>query len=42
VRSLHWEKADRIVERCTIIVTSANDLTKDIHFRMPVILDPAA
>ena len=37
----HWEKEDTVVESCTIIVTNANDLTKDIHDRMPVILDPA-
>ena len=29
-----------MVESCTIIVTNANNLTKDIHDRMPVILDP--
>jgi putative SOS response-associated peptidase YedK len=37
----HWEKDDKVVESCTIIVTDANELTKDIHGRMPVILDPA-
>ena len=36
-----WERDDRIVESCTIIVTEANVLTRDIHDRMPVILDPA-
>ena len=36
----HWEKGGKVVESCTIIVTNANDLTKDIHDRMPVILDP--
>jgi putative SOS response-associated peptidase YedK len=36
----HWEKEDKVVESCTIIVTDANELTKDIHGRMPVILDP--
>ena len=36
----HWEKEGKVVESCTIIVTNANDLTKDIHDRMPVILDP--
>lgn len=35
----HWEKDDRVIESCTIIVTDANDLTRDIHGRMPVILD---
>lgn len=28
-----------MIESCTIIVTDANDLTRDIHGRMPVILD---
>ncbi len=32
---------DDIVESCTIITTSANELTKKIHDRMPVILDDA-
>lgn len=36
-----WEGSEKVVESCTIIVTDANDLTKDIHGRMPVILDPA-
>ncbi|QXP89618.1 SOS response-associated peptidase [Methylococcus capsulatus] len=30
------------VESCSIIVTDANALTRPIHDRMPVILDPAA
>jgi putative SOS response-associated peptidase YedK len=33
-----WEKDNRAVESCTIIVTEANDLMKPIHDRMPVIL----
>lgn len=36
-----WERAEKVIESCTIIITSANDLTRDIHDRMPVILDPA-
>lgn len=36
-----WEKQDKVIESCTIIVTNANDLTGYIHERMPVILDPA-
>ena len=36
-----WERPEKVVESCTIIVTNANDLTRDIHDRMPVILDPA-
>ncbi len=34
-----WRGGDDIVESCTIITTSANELTKQIHDRMPVILD---
>ena len=26
----HWEKDDKVMESCTIIVTDANELTKDI------------
>jgi len=41
-----WERwqapgADPI-QSCTIITTTPNDLVKDIHNRMPVILDPQA
>jgi putative SOS response-associated peptidase YedK len=36
-----WERDARIVESCTIIVTEANELSRDIHDRIPVILDPA-
>lgn len=36
-----WEKGDKMIESCTIIVTDANKLTRYIHDRMPVILDPA-
>ena len=36
-----WEKGDKAIESCTIIVTDANGLTRYIHDRMPVILDPA-
>jgi putative SOS response-associated peptidase YedK len=36
-----WERPEKVVESCTIIVTSANELTRDIHDRMPVILEPA-
>lgn len=35
----HWE-GDGVIESCTIITTEANDATKQIHGRMPVILDP--
>jgi putative SOS response-associated peptidase YedK len=33
-----WERGETAVEPCTIIVTEANDLTRPIHDRMPVIL----
>ncbi|GIW94550.1 MAG: DUF159 family protein [Pirellulaceae bacterium] len=35
-----WEKGDEPVESCTIITTDANRLTRSIHDRMPVILEP--
>ena len=34
----HGEEEE--IESCTIIVTDANDLVRDIHDRMPVILSP--
>ena len=33
-----WEKDDNKLYSCTIVTTSANDLVRDIHDRMPVIL----
>jgi len=40
-----WERwtspEDEELESCCIIVTDANELTRSIHDRMPVILDPA-
>ncbi|PLT33677.1 SOS response-associated peptidase [Bacillus sp. V5-8f] len=33
-----WEHQGQIVQTCTIITTQANELMKDIHHRMPVIL----
>jgi putative SOS response-associated peptidase YedK len=39
-----WERWDRDgppVESCTILTTSANDLLRSVHERMPVILAPA-
>lgn len=33
-----WEKGDDIIQSCTIITTEANDVVKDVHDRMPVIL----
>ena len=39
-----WNRSDtgEPLETCTIITTEANDLTKPIHDRMPVILPPEA
>jgi putative SOS response-associated peptidase YedK len=36
-----WERAEPPIESCTIITTEPNDLVRDIHNRMPVILEPA-
>lgn len=36
-----WERPEKVVESCTIIVTEGNELTKRIHDRIPVLLDPA-
>ena len=37
-----WEGADHsALESCTILTTSANDLVRPIHDRMPVIIAPA-
>ena len=33
-----WRAADRQLESCAIITTDANELTRSIHARMPVIL----
>ena len=35
----HWEGADgQVIESCTVLTTSANELMAQIHERMPVIL----
>ena len=37
----HWQNTTgEVIESCTIIVTDANALVRDIHDRMPVILSP--
>jgi putative SOS response-associated peptidase YedK len=38
----HWAREGESVDSCAIIVTEANELTKGIHDRMPVILAPEA
>jgi putative SOS response-associated peptidase YedK len=37
----HWRGPEQAIESCTIITTTANELTAPIHHRMPVILDAA-
>jgi putative SOS response-associated peptidase YedK len=37
-----WKGAEEPVESCTIITTSANELSRPIHDRMPVLLDEVA
>jgi putative SOS response-associated peptidase YedK len=34
----HWQRDGEVIESCTILTTSANDLVKSVHDRMPVIL----
>jgi putative SOS response-associated peptidase YedK len=36
-----WVKGDKPLYTCTIITTTPNELTKDVHDRMPVILPPS-
>jgi len=36
----HWEKEGEKIESAAIIVTTANQLMKPIHDRMPVVIDP--
>ena len=36
----HWEGADAAIESCTIITVEANELLRELHDRMPVILHP--
>jgi putative SOS response-associated peptidase YedK len=38
----HWAQGDQSIDSCAILVTEANELTKAIHDRMPVILAPEA
>ncbi len=36
----HWARDEHSIDSCAIIVTEANELTKPIHDRMPVMLAP--
>lgn len=37
----HWKPPEgEVIESCTILTTTTNDLIKHLHDRMPVILDP--
>lgn len=38
----HWRDPQRSVDSCTIITTDANEVTRSVHARMPVILPLAA
>jgi len=35
-----WRHETQTIESCTILTTQANDLTREVHDRMPVILGP--
>lgn len=38
----HWQSADGSeLESCTILTTTPNEMMRDLHNRMPVILEPA-
>jgi putative SOS response-associated peptidase YedK len=37
-----WRRDDAALRTCTIVTTEANGAVRDLHDRMPVILDPAA
>ena len=36
----HWQSPDKTIDSCTIITTTANEVMKPVHHRMPVILYP--
>lgn len=38
----HWKRDGVFVSTCALITTTPNDLVKDVHNRMPVILPPEA
>jgi putative SOS response-associated peptidase YedK len=39
----HWmDPRGTTVETCSILTTTSNELTREVHDRMPVILDPAS
>ena len=35
-----WQRAETLIDSCTILTTDANELVAALHDRMPVILDP--
>ena len=37
-----WKGGEQPIESCTIVTTDANELSRPIHDRMPVILPPRA
>ena len=37
-----WERDGELIRSCTILTTGANDLMREVHDRMPVILPPEA
>lgn len=37
----HWNHGELTIDSCTVVTTTANDLLRPLHERMPVILDRA-
>ena len=36
----HWRRGEQVVDSCTLVTTEANELARQVHDRMPVILGP--
>ncbi len=36
----HWSYGEEVLESCTILTTTPNELMSNLHHRMPVILEP--